>query len=51
MALSPLAPNIKEDVVEIYRFSGTVADYKGDPKSKDARMLLGGKGAGLTMMA
>jgi pyruvate,orthophosphate dikinase len=37
--------------VEVYRFSGTIADYKGDPKSKEAKALLGGKGAGLTMMA
>jgi len=38
-------------VQQIFRFSGEVADYKGDPKSKEAKALLGGKGAGLTMMA
>src|ERR1700743_2231106 len=47
----PPSPNITEDVVEIYRFSGEVADYTGDPTSKEAKALLGGKGAGLTMMA
>ena len=35
----------------IYRFSGKVFDYKGDAKSKEAKSLLGGKGAGLVMMA
>jgi len=49
--MSLLSPNIKEDGVEAYRFSGSVADYKGDPTSKAAKSLLGGKGAGLTMMA
>ena len=37
--------------MEIFRFSGAVSDYKGDPKSKAAKALLGGKGAGLVMMA
>ena len=36
---------------QIYRFSGKVFDYKGDASSKAAKALLGGKGAGLVMMA
>src|SRR5271165_3445372 len=36
---------------QIFRFSGKVFDYKGDAKSKEAKSLLGGKGAGLVMMA
>lgn len=35
----------------IYRISGSVCDYSEDPKSKEAKALLGGKGAGLVMMA
>ena len=34
-----------------YRFSGKVWDYKADAASKAAKALLGGKGAGLVMMA
>ena len=36
---------------EIYRFSGGVFDYKQDATTKEAKALLGGKGAGLVVMA
>jgi len=36
---------------EIYRFSGGVFDYKHDAATKEAKALLGGKGAGLVVMA
>ena len=36
---------------EIYRFSGGVFDYKEDASTKEAKALLGGKGAGLVVMA
>ena len=35
----------------IFRFSAKLCDYKGDPATKTAKALLGGKGAGLVMMA
>jgi pyruvate,phosphate dikinase len=44
----------KEVVVKLdmfYRFSGGTCDYTGDPSSKAAKALLGGKGAGLVLMA
>ena len=37
--------------IDIYRFSGKGCDYKADAASKPAKALLGGKGAGLVMMA
>ena len=36
---------------QIFRFSGQHCDYQGDASSKEAKALLGGKGAGLVMMA
>jgi len=36
---------------EIYRFSGGVFDYKQDAATKEAKAILGGKGAGLVVMA
>ena len=37
--------------LKLYRFSGKQSDYKKDPTSKEAKALLGGKGAGLVLMA
>jgi len=38
-------------VQQIYRFSAKLCEYKSDPATKTAKALLGGKGAGLVMMA
>jgi pyruvate,orthophosphate dikinase len=38
-------------VSSIFKFSSAGCDYEGDPASPEAKALLGGKGAGLVMMA